>query len=295
MMRATWRDLSGNVRGAIFLLVSGVFFTVDALFLRAMSADTPTVWVTCGRALAQTALVLVLWVAAGNRLTALIPSRPGLMLWRGALSVTAWWLAYEAVRRLELTVATVLGFTTSLFVALLAGPVLRERVDAARWIATIVGFLGVLLVVRPGTVEFDIGMAMMIGASFLSACIALTNRTITRFDRVEVIMIWIGVIAFVGSLPPALATGRWPNPHDILMIAGVGVLGAIGMSLTLNAYRVGEASAIAPVPYSRLIFAAIVGWIAWGEWPDAWTWAGAAVISAAALWLARVEARRRVQ
>ncbi|MBM3525761.1 MAG: EamA/RhaT family transporter, partial [Alphaproteobacteria bacterium] len=111
-------------------------------------------------------------------------------------------------------------------------------------------------------------------------------------DRVETTMFWVGAVTTLGALGPAITEWRTPGALDALIIAGGTTIGAAGLWLILIAFRMGEASALAPIPYLRLVFAALVGWILFAERPDVWTIAGCLTIAASAILLARAESRK---
>jgi drug/metabolite transporter (DMT)-like permease len=282
-LRESWRALPGNLRGAALIVFAGVFVTVEAMILRFLSPETGSVLTALARAITQ----------FGFGLLMVIPLGPWL---RGGLtSLTAWWLYYASVRELGLALATVMTFTSTLFVVPLARPILGERVGAARWIATAAGFAGVLLIIRPGVLPIGWGIVMALGSAMIGAASTFLNRALTASERTETIMLWVGIVTLAGAVPAALVDARAPGWHDALLLALAATIGTGCMWLFIEAYRHGEVSALQPFGYLKLVSAAIVGWLVFAEWPDVWTWTGSAVIIASALALARIEVRRARQ
>lgn len=288
-----WRALPGNIRGAALLALAALVLTGETVLLRYISAEVSVAFYTSARSLAQLVLGTILVLSLGEGWRGARTRRLPMQIFRGVSSLVSWQLYYFSFRVLDFAVATTLNFTTGLFVALLAGPVMRERVGAWRWAATVIGFLGVLLVVRPGGGGSLVGIAAGLGSALCGVAIVFSNRSLGLSDRTETTMFWVGVVTLLGSLPPALLDWRPPDGGDLALVALAAAIGATALWLILLAYRVGEASALAPIPYLRLIFAAIAGWWLFGERPDPWTAAGCATIVASALLLARAETRRR--
>lgn len=284
--------MSGNLRGALILALSALVLTGETVVLRYLSGDVPVALYTLARAGAQLALGAALVLSLGQGWRGARTGRPGLQLFRGLSSLVSWQLYYFSFRVLDFAVATTLNFTTALYVALLAGPVMKERVGPWRWAATLLGFVGVLLVVRPGATGSTLGLLAGVGSALCGVAIVFSNRVLGLSDRVETTMFWVGVVTVLGALPPAVLEWRTPGIADALLIALGASIGAAGLWLILIAYRLGEASALAPIPYLRLVFAALAGWLLFAERPDAWTIAGCLTIAASAVLLARAETRK---
>ncbi|MBL8702301.1 MAG: DMT family transporter [Alphaproteobacteria bacterium] len=287
-----WNGLSGNLRGALILALSALVLTGETVLLRYMSSEVPVAVYTLARALAQLGLGALLVLSLGQGWRGARTQRIGLQLFRGVSSLVSWQLYYFSFRVLDFAIATTLNFTTALYVALLAGPIMKERVGPWRWAATALGFVGVLLVVRPGAAGSAIGLIAGLGSALCGVAIVFSNRSLGLSDRAETTMFWVGVVTTLGALPPAIAAWRLPAAGDALLVAGGATIGAAGLWLILIAYRLGEASALAPIPYLRLVFAALAGWALFAERPDAWTIAGCATIAASAILLARAESRK---
>jgi drug/metabolite transporter (DMT)-like permease len=274
----------------LLLVAAGAVFTFEAVLLRHLGDRVSVAQVVFGRALAQVAIVLLLLRATGFG-TALATDRWGLHLFRGVASLVCWWFYYESFATLDLSLATVLTFTTSLFVVVLAGPLLRERVSAFRWAAVGLGFAGVLVVLRPGLAPIDWGIAAGIGSALAGAAIVLANRALTQTERTVTIMFYIGVVTLLGTAPFALLDWRPLDAGTAAILAVMACCGGLGMWLTIEAYRAGEVSALAPIPFLRLVMAALAGWMVFRERPDLWVAAGSLFIVASGLVIARGEGR----
>jgi drug/metabolite transporter (DMT)-like permease len=196
-----------------------------------------------------------------------------------------------ALRKLPLAEAYAIFFIAPLLITLLSGPVLGERVGAARWLAIAVGLLGVLVVLRPtGTGMFTLaGGAVLLAAACYSIS-AVTVRIVNRSDSLESQVFWLMAMVALGA--GALAWPNWTPVRmaDAWVLCGVAVSGFGGQLAITQAFRHGEASAIAPFEYSALAWGLAIDWLVWRTLPDAWMLAGAAIIVASGIYLVRHEA-----
>ncbi len=276
------RAFADHRRGVVLLAVSALIFTIEVALIRYVGARaTPEQVVFC-RAFAQFVLVLA-WFVWTGRWSALRTRRPDLHIARGLASITSWWFYYKSFLSLDLALATTLTFTTQLFVVAFAAPVLGERVGLRRAGLAGLGFVGVVVVTRVGTVQFDPGVLYGLFSSVVGAAIIFLSRALTRTETTPAILFYIGVMTSIAAGIALLARPAPIGALDLALISLAGVLGAIGMGVMLEAYRVGEVSALAPVPYLRLVFALAIGLLVFGEVPTWTTLVGAAIIVAAAL------------
>lgn len=291
-MAARFHALPGNIRGAILMSLSALVFAAEALFIRWMSdRGIPTATQVLARAVGQLLWMLPLLATGG--LAVFRTGRPWLHLVRGLSSALTWGLYFLSFTKLSLAAATVLSFTNVMFTCLLARPVLGERVDAARWAGTVLGLLGIAVMLRPGTdIPLD-GAIIALGAALTWCGITLTSRMLSRTERTETVVAWVGLVTTAAALPFAIWHWQPLGLADaaILLFFALFTPGIIW--LLTEALRAGEASAVAPFQYLRLVVIAAFGWAVWGEAPDGWTWLGTAVILAGAVVITVAEARRR--
>ncbi|GGJ36065.1 membrane protein [Neoroseomonas lacus] len=287
------QGVSGNLRGGALMAVAAVIFAAEALAIRLMTArGIPVEMQVFARSLGQ-----LFWVApliARSGLAVFRTTRPGLHLLRGASSLLTWGLYYASFGPLDLATATVLSFTNVMFTTLLAGPVLGERVDRWRWAGTIAGFVGVAVMLRPGTTVSTLGVALALASAVTWCGITLSSRVLAQQDRNATIMAWVGLVTSAGSAPFAVMAWVPLGVFDCAVLMAVACIAPGIIWLITSAYRFGEASAIAPFQYLRLIFVTGFGWLFFQEVPDGWTWAGAVVILTGALIVTLAEARRSI-
>jgi drug/metabolite transporter (DMT)-like permease len=272
---------------------SAMLFAVEALFVRWMvERGIPVEMQVLARAAGQLVWMLPV-VAASGGFAVFRTARPGLHLLRGLASVVTWGLYYLSFAHLDLATATVLSFLNVMFTTVLAVPVLGERVGAARWAGTLAGFAGVAIMLRPGTEVSALGAAIAVGAALTWCGITLTSRMLTRTEGTPTVIAWVGFVTTLASLPFAVLAWEPLSLADAAILLAFALFTpAIIWTLT-EALRAGEASAVAPFQYLRLVVIALFGWALFGEVPDGWTWAGAAAILAGAVVITVAEARRR--
>lgn len=281
-----------NLRGAALMSAAAVIFAAEALAIRWMTErGIPLEMQVAARAGGQLLWVLPLILASGPAVFR--TARAPMHLLRGLSSLVTWGLYYLSFALLDPATATVLSFTNVIFTTLLAGPLLGERVDAWRWGGSLVGLLGIAVMLRPGSGVDAWGAAAAIAAAVAWCGITLTSRSLTRTESTPTILAWVGLVTFAGSLPFALLAWEWLGLMDWLILLGVALIAPGIIWLVTEARRAGEASAVAPFQYLRLIFVAAVAWLVWGEAPDAWGWLGAAIILGGAVVVTVAEARRK--
>jgi len=209
---------------------------------------------------------------------------------RGAVGVTSMVAGFYATTRLPLTDSTAISFTAPLFMILTAVFLLGEKVRWRRGLATIAGFIGVLVIVRPDSGALDeAAMAGLLGA-FL---VALSTTLLKRLSATEeplTILPYFGLFASLLTAIPAWLVWRQMSGHEIAMLALVGGLSALGQFCSVRAFAAGELMSIAPIDYSRLVFAGTIGFLVFAEVPDRYTLVGAAIIVGSTLYIAYREA-----
>jgi drug/metabolite transporter (DMT)-like permease len=277
------------IKAAGLALAAAVLFTAEVVFVKLLANTVPVTTIVLARAAGQ--IVYVAPLLARRGMSLLRTSRPALHLARGTFSLVCWGLYYWSFQKLDLATATVLSFTSVMFVTALAGPVLGEIVRWRRWSATIVGFLGVVLVARPLDVTIDPAIGIALLSALFGSGIVLTTKKLSATERTETILLYIGLVTFSGSLPVALPFLAVPELWQAFWLALMAVTGPAGMHLWINAFRLADATVVSPLGYTRLIFSAIVGVVLFNEVPDAWMAGGAVLIVGSALYITLREAR----
>lgn len=267
-----------DLLGASLLILAWVFFTTEMVNVRILSDDLSTAQIAIIRTGTQAILLLPLLLITRGR--AMRTKRLPMHVLRSAFSQGGMVLFYVAFSLLPLALATTLTFTQASFITILAALFLGERIGWRRISAVALGFLGVLVVMRPGFGGFEPAMLVALFGALVAASLMIVTRTLSQTDGPFTIMLysaWLG-LAWM-AIPAALtyqpiAAEHWPH------LALLALAGTLGQFLMVCAFQMAEASTLAPVDYVRLIFAVAAGYAVFGELPDVWTYVGSAIVCA---------------
>jgi drug/metabolite transporter (DMT)-like permease len=238
-------------------------------------------------------IVPLIWRAGG--FSVLRTRRPLAHVLRASLLFGAFLAFISALRALPLAEAVAIGFTAPLFVTALARPMLGEAVGPRRWAAVVVGFMGALVMLRPGSAAFR-PEALLVLASALSFAVAmLLTRRLARTETNVAMLAYTTFGACLASLPFLSLVWRAPTDDHFGLFVLLGIFGGTAAYLLIVAYRHAPAAVIAPFDYTGLIWASLLGWILWRESPEPAVWIGAAVIALSGIYITHRETVRRRQ
>jgi drug/metabolite transporter (DMT)-like permease len=294
MLEATqnrWMKLPPNVRGILWLVMGSLAFSINDLFVKSLGESMSPFQMAFFRYGIGFLIMAPVFLRMGT--AGLKTSRPGIHGARLIIACIAQVGVYTAVVYLPLADATALAFSRILFTTIVAVIVLREVVSGGRWTATFAGFIGVIIMVRPGG-DIDPIALVAIGAACTFAVANVMIRLMSTTEPPNRILFYYQAGGILVFLPPTILL--WQTPPDLvswLMALAIGILTAVGMIGFIRGFAVGEASVIGPTEYIRLIFAASFGLLIFGEMPDGWTIAGALIIVACTSFIARMESRKR--
>ena len=197
---------------------------------------------------------------------------------------------YFGVAVLPLNESAALGFAMPLFATIGAALFLGETVRARRWCAVVAGFVGVLIILRPGIVPVNLGAAMVLVSTMLGAVVTLMFKHFTGGERAATLILYQSLFSSLLSIPPAAVVWEMPSAYQVLVMTSNGILGALGWIAFLRACALADASALMPYEFARLPFIAVFAYFLFNEYPDQWAWLGAAVIFSSTLYIAHREA-----
>lgn len=286
--RAAAGRLPPVVRGAVWMVVSCALFSAMGAILREVSQELPSSQVVFIRNLFCLALMMSFLLRDGRAI--LRPKRPWLLLCRSAVMTVSMLAWAAAVARIPLADATALGFTAPLFATAGAAVALGERVGPRRWAAVGIGFLGMLVIVRPDVVGLTAGAWFAILCAVSTALGTLLVKMLMRTEKPETVVFNLYAVSLPLAGIPAYFVWQTPDVGQILWIAAMGALVTAGHLCNVRAFAATDASAVLPFDFSKLVFAAMIGLAAFGEFPDIWVWIGATVIFASTTYTARREA-----
>jgi drug/metabolite transporter (DMT)-like permease len=280
---------SAPVRAALLMTAQALIFAGMSAVIRYSTQNLHPFEVAFFRCLFGLVFMLPwLWRAG---LAGLRTERLLLYGWRSAAGVISMLASFSALAMLPFAQAITLTFTTPLFATVGAALFLGEVVRRRRWTAAIVGFIGVVIVLRPDAAGLNLGIALALLSAMINAGTTLIVRNLARTEPASAIVTYMVLISTPMTLVPALFFWEWPSPDMWVWLVATGALGSLGHSCFSRALVLSEASAVMPYDYTRLVFAAVIGYFAFNELPTVWTFVGAAVIVASALYIANREAR----
>lgn len=285
--------LAPNVEGALWVLASAVAFTAMTTLVKYLGEDYPASLQTFYRQ-AASVVVLLPWILRDPR-RAFATTRPGILLFRATAGTLAMILSFVAYQKLPLADANALSFTRSLWLVPMAAFLLGEKIGPARIAATLVGFGGVLLMLKSlgqqGHSLFGWAQLAALASALLFAFTIAGMKVVTRDHSALVVLTWSAVLGLVAAIPPALFVWRWPSLHDLGLLALMGGFAVVTQATYTRGVQLGDAAAIAPIDYTRLVFATVAGIVLFHEVPGALTLVGALVVVAASLFITWREAK----
>lgn len=284
---------SDNVKGALILMLAALGFSCMVAMIKVAGEHLPVTQILLVRQLVMAIMLAPVLIRTfpGSLNTQQLP----LQFARILLALIAMLCGFTAVVNMPLADATAIAFAKSFFVTIFAVLILKETVGLYRWSAVVIGFVGVLVMLRPGSTGFTVYGLMAVGGAASAGMVMVIIRLLSRTDPPSTILayqaIGVGLImaipAFIQWVPPT-------NTEWLLLIA-IGFVSYFAQKANIYAFSYGEASMLASLDYVRLIYATFFGWLLFSELPGISTWAGAGIIVAASIYTVHREAKRKQQ
>jgi len=236
---------------------------------------------------------IALYIARTTGFGVLRTQRPVAHVTRSVVGLLGMTCGFSAVQHLPLTDAAAFQFTAPLMMAALAAPILAERVDAHRWAAVIVGFIGVLIIIRPIPGHMNVvGAAFGLAGALGTALAMVTIRELGRTEPGGAIVFYFtlaGTLAGLASLPFGWML---PDPATLAFLVLIGLVGGVAQILLTEALRIAPIGVVAPFDYTQLVWAALIGFLVWGEHPHLATLCGALLVAASGIYIVLRETGR---
>lgn len=226
--------------------------------------------------------------------SALLPRHPVMQVVRGGLLLVATILFFAAISIMPIADTLAIYFISPLLVTAMSPFILGEEVGFKRYTAVIVGFIGVLIIIRPGFMDIHIGVVLSLVGGVVYSLYAVTTRKLAGSAPPLVTLTFTAILgAIVMSL---IVPFQWisPTATDWALMAGMGLCAACGHYLLIKAFDYAEASVLAPFSYSEIIMATVVGYVGFGDFPDTWTWTGIGVIIMSGIYVSMRERENKV-
>ena len=283
--------MSNAAKGAFWMIAAGFSFTAMLVCVRYLEGRYPSVEVVFFRAFVGLVFVLPPLLRTGIR--GLHTNHFPLHISRASFSLLAMVVYYYAVPFIPLADSTTYSFIIPLFVTLGAVLFLKEKVDGPRWAATLVGFMGVIIVLRPGQGGLSFPVLMMMLSVLFYAGAWISMKFLTRTDEAAVIVFYQNILIVPLALIPTLFIGLVPTLEDLFILIGVGLFGSYAHFCQAKSFGSADASAVMPFDFLRLPFSVICAWFLFEEPTDIWTWLGAMIIFGSTYYITWWETRVR--
>ena len=283
---------SPPVLGIVLVLLSTVTIASGDIVAKFMSYQISVVQILWVRFLVHFAVSLAMtnWRRFP---VGLATARPRLQIARGVLLIGSSYAFILALHYLPFVDALAIGFVAPVLISVLAATVLGEKMGAGRWVACVVGFAGALIVIRPGFAEGNWALALPLVSAAAFAGFAIITRFLSAHDTAQATFFHGGLVAFIVISIAAPFAWRWPGGLEWGGLVASGLLAAASQYFFIKANQYQTASVLAPFGYSEIIWGTILGYLVFRDFPDAWTWLGAAVIVASGLYIFRRETMAR--
>lgn len=219
--------------------------------------------------------------------------RPFAHIGRGIVGLIGFTSMVYAISHAPLATVTSIAFTRVIFTVILAILIFHETVGWRRWTAVVLGFVGVLVMIRPGAAPLDFALLGALVNAVAIAGVIVFLKIMSRTEQPETLVLYFSLFGSVVMLVPAILVWKWPDAWGWGLVLFIAAAGALAQSCNVRGWAIGEASAMAPLGYFQLIFAGLFGYFLFFEVPDDWTYAGATIIVASTLYISIREARLR--
>jgi drug/metabolite transporter (DMT)-like permease len=287
-----WFDrLSPNARGITLVTIGSLMLVIMAVVAKFLGGRLPAFELLAFRS--GVGFLFLLPLFWRDPLEPFRTKRPGMHLMRGIFGSIGNFAFFWTITHMLLADSTALQFSRPLWTIPLAILILKEKVGLSRIMISLVGFAGVLMYARPFTGGFDPNA--MIGAigGLAAALVIISIKRLSTSEPTRVIMFYYAFWNFVFVLGPAWWVWVTPNAHEWPLLILIGFLGIAGQGMITRGVQYGDATALAPLDYSRILYAALLGYLVFGEVPGLWSWLGMALIVASSIYLVVSEKRRK--
>lgn len=266
------------------MILAALLLTLNDATTKYLTQTYPVGQVLALRQLCSLLVILpyIQWISGWDAIR--VSNRAGMCL-RAVCFIATTVLIVFSFSRLPLGLVTAIAFSSPIFVVVLSRLYIGERVSYRRWLAVLIGFAGMLVIVRPGSVEFEPVLIFPVLAALAAGFRDVVTRHLSRSDTSIGILLWSTLAVIVASLLTILSGWKALTPGAAGLLVVNGVLGGSAHFLIIDSLRLADASLVAPFRYTGLVWAMLLGFLIWGRIPDGWTIAGAAILIASCVYI----------
>ncbi|AOG11891.1 MULTISPECIES: DMT family transporter [Rhizobium/Agrobacterium group] len=287
--RQKWIAVPDNMRGSILFILSVVMFCIMMVAIKKIGDGLPLPQILLIRQVILTMILLPLLL--GDLSRALSTQYLGRHIVRGLVCLGSQYTYFLALLYLPLADMTALGFSQVIFMTIAAVVILKEKVGWRRWLATMVGFAGVLIMLRPSGGTVDVYSLVAVLSALLLCGVTVSIRLMARTESTETVMLYQSFVLCAAYAVPTFLWWQWPTREEWVLLAVIGIVGTLGQYLFTLAFRVAEASALAPLEFTRLLIAIILGFLVFSEIPEMSTMLGAVIVMGSTIYTVRRNSR----
>lgn len=293
---ARWAALSGNFRGAVFVTVGALLLTCMAILVKFLGSRLDSFQILFFRSFVGLLFILPLAFKQGWGICR--TKIPMMHMTRGGIGILGNFCFFYSITHLLLADSMALQFSRPLFMIVLAAAVLHEAVGFKRGLATLAGFAGILVMTRPfglggGPASLDLGVLVGALGAFFGALVVVAIKQLSKTESTTVIMFYYAFCGAIFSLIPALLVWQTPTWAELGWLILVGFFGIVGQTCITRGVSMADTTVVLPFDYLRIVYAAVFGFLLFGEVPGVWSAAGALIIVASTLYILTLEAKAK--
>jgi len=289
-----WQAIPPNLRGILWSGLAGILFALLNVFTLIPAQHLNPFVMAFMRYLFGTLFLVPIVLRLGARRTMRTHRLP-LHLFRGCIHAGGMFLWFIGLPLTTLASITALGFTGPIFVTIGAALFLGEDVRLRRWIAVAVGFAGAMIIIRPGIGDLGLGAIVILISTPIFSASNLISKALARTESAPTIVVWQNLTISLAAFPVALWFWQTPQWTDLLWFVAAGLCGTLGHMCQQNGYQLADITLLQPIGFLSLLWNALLGYFLFFQQPDVWTFVGAAVIFASAMYISHREAVRRAK
>ena len=290
-MITRFQSMPVTLQASLMMLVALFCFTTMGICIRLSSAFVPVIEIVFFRNILAVLIMAPVLIRQGA--SSIRMKRPKLFFGRACINFIGMLSGFTAVTLIPLAEMTALSFTGPIFVTIGAALFLGEVIRIRRIMAIAVGFVGALIILRPGLVEVSFGAMLALISALSIAAASLVVKKMTQTEKASSIVFWMVMMQAPLALVPAIFVWEWPTVEAWIYLWGMALSGTAAHILFTRAVGLVEITSLQPLEFAKLPFAVVLAWLVFSEWPDIWIWIGGSVIFASTVYITRREALAR--
>jgi drug/metabolite transporter (DMT)-like permease len=279
------------IRAAWWMCLSAFAYAASIAIVHHLTHRLPVFEIALGRNVFALVFMLPWLYSVGLR--AMRTSHFGMHAIRGLFSAANVWFLFGSLALAPVADVSAITFLMPIIAAILAVLFFGEKTSVWQWLATLVGFCGALIVIRPGLAGFNPGLLLALGSVLAGSTVAMMIKSLLKTDSSDTIAAWLFISHTVLGLIPAIVVWVKPNWQEVFWLILLGYLGTVIQRAFNRSMSMADATVVLPFNFTRLIWAALLGYMFFSEIPDLWTWLGGTIIFLASIWLTRISSKRQ--